>query len=349
MAQGCIPPVINVEIDRYLWSAKQNQFQDMFLRSNTALKLQRTLLVNKYKRNPREPQIGPLTQPIGKESRDYPGLSSKVVFENGQNNGRKACLHLVNRNETLPACTTIGAVKAFASVIDKTEEPYCLTCHQQKYTNYTDCIACHNVLFCGDRNCRIENRTHEYECGSNFHNVKFGSDINIKCAIQMVFESLAAFQSNVEDMKDRVEDLLNGQNQIDTTAIPIARTAQDKFACIMQLQGSAEQHLEGQSCQAFQFIMQLPQINRLFDDDEDKHFLQQLLMHFLKILNTNSFEDESAEGILECTIFDSLSLFNHSCSPNLIHIFRNTKMYLISSRRIKSEEELCFSYKIRKN
>lgn len=38
-------------------------------------------------------------------------------------------------------------------------------------------------------------------------------------------------------------------------------------------------------------------------------------------------------------------MFNHSCSPNLIHIFDGIKVYLVAARTIEANEELCIAYK----
>lgn len=170
-----------------------------------------------------------------------------------------------------------------------------------------------------------------------------GADIGIKCVIQMVFESLVIFDGNVEDLIGAVRTLLRPNiNQLAPTR---TNTPEWRFKCIMRLQGRAED-LMPRTYQAFVIIMRLDEIAARFRTGEQQKFLQHLLAHFLMILPVNCFKTEliHKSGIAKCTMFDTLSMFNHSCSPNLISIFDGRSMYLISSRRIQENAELCINY-----
>lgn len=113
----------------------------------------------------------------------------------------------------------------------------------------------------------------------------------------------------------------------------------------MRLQGKKED-LERRTELAYDIIMRMPSIAAIFLVDQQRMFLMHLLMHFLMILKQNSFENVfSTRDVNKCTIFDTLSMFNHSCSPNVIKIMHGTKMYLVSARFIRRRDELTIDYK----
>lgn len=333
-------------IAEFLWKKTRTKFVDILSKYKKQIKSNRNALVKKCKSHRKPNQKPPMSRKLYQnEHRNYPGMSDIMKFEVVENRGR--CAKVTGE---VPPCQKIGAIKAFASVIDSTEIPYCLTCHQAD-RSFIQCAACENVLFCNNRKCKNANQTHQYECGSKLHDIKFDRDIAIKCAIQMVFESLAAYtiedKTNVKKLIDGVTELINDRNEIDHPLPKKMKTPIHRFKCIMRLQGMEEDIDLGRSTeQAFNIIMGIPMIEKIFAKAAQRAFLQHLLMHFLMVLRENSFETtfDSDADIRKCTIFDIISMFNHSCSPNVINIFEGTTMYLISSRRIERNEELCISY-----
>lgn len=60
--------------------------------------------------------------------------------------------------------------------------------------------------------------------------------------------------------------------------------------------------------------------------------------------NTNSFEFEVVDNVRMCALFDVISMFNHSCSPNVLTFIRGPRMSCIASRNIEANEELFIDY-----
>lgn len=345
------PPDIPVpNVRRNLWCTGRtdnNNFVDIYA------SLKRQIVRQRNQRAARYHGIRTRKAPLNRfnnetENPEYPGMSVLIWFdESPEGRGRSAYA-----THDVGPCHTIGAAKAFASVVDRTDEPYCLTCHELQYT-YVAC-NCQNAIFCDNGECQPGNRTHEFECGSDFHTMKFDEDLIIKCAIQMVFESIVSFrqfQGNtrsdeecLEALINSVRALLHGRRNFQHPVPGCTDTGQLQFECIMQLQGRAED-LERRTKLAYAIIMKMPRIANIFYQLQHRIFLQHLLMHFLMILRENSFETILTRDIKKCSIFDTLSLFNHSCTPNLIKIMHGTKMYLVSSRFIVAGDELCIDYK----
>lgn len=228
----------------------------------------------------------------------------------------------------------IAEAKPFACVADKSTHPYCITCKAEDSV-FRPCRYCHQVLFCNSDEC-LENQTHQYECNTNFHCVEFGEDLDVKLAIQMVFECLAIYGSVPRLMKLKFPSRNNNY----PTHI---RTPIERFRCIMKLHNYPPDNYETKVFAALKMISDFDQIKRLFRTSIQKRFLEHLLAHFLRVIAANSFELQQTH-IKLCAIYDSISFFNHSCSPNAINLISESKMIVISSRQIQPRDQVYICY-----
>lgn len=73
-------------------------------------------------------------------------------------------------------------------------------------------------------------------------------------------------------------------------------------------------------------------------------FLQHLIAHFLKVANTNSFENFVLEDVRMCRIYETISFFNHSCAPNILSYMEGPTIRLMACRSIAKNEQLFISY-----
>lgn len=370
MANQIRPP----DVQANLWRrTANNSFENILEIYQNEVDATRTRRRNHYLRRVKPQQKAPLSRfDNGSQHPNYPGLSEDITFTVSANRSRCA-----NASREIAPCRTIAAIEAFASAVDKTDEPYCLTCHEVQW-KFDRCANCTSAFFCQNGRCQVNNQTHTYECGSQFHNIAFNDDIIVKCGIQMVLKCLAIFDVQVSDdanpqnnaeidannadnlntLQEFVENILivdpNGTVGFSHRVPRRTISGQAKLRCIMRLYGIVDPDqerrnydLERQTMQAFDIIMKkLRKVAYIFRRRRRRNLLQNLLMHFLKILRANSFDSVilQTRKVRTCSIFDALSLFNHSCSPNLIHIFDGTKAYLISTRRIPEGAELCIDY-----
>lgn len=146
--------------------------------------------LGKRKRLSTDIRLVPFSRSIGVVSANLPDFMNSVILNHSNEYGRH-----FRSNADITPCRKIGECKAFAAVIDKCEHPYCLTCHQS-IKRFITCTVCGMVAFC-NATCRKNNKSHRYECGSIFHSISFGSDIEIKLAIQLVLKSLSIYEGNV--------------------------------------------------------------------------------------------------------------------------------------------------------
>lgn len=248
--------------------------------------------------------------------------------------------HIVS-NQDLNVGQIIAISKPFASVVNKTNDPYCLTCHELDNV-FIPCGECSAVNFCS-MECKMNNKAHKYECRSNFHDKKY-DNISNKLAIQIILEALAIFKGNVKDLKIFVDDLVNKTNIFQQREVNQINDEKTRLQCIMTLQSIPSEKVEyGNVIEAFDKIWDLPRVRELFEAKEAKQFILQFLAHNIAVIQPNGFQT-TLKGTHGNLIYDSFSLFNHSCSPNVFNIMRGNIMVGITGRHIKSGEQLFISY-----
>lgn len=83
----------------------------------------------------------------------------------------------------------------------------------------------------------------------------------------------------------------------------------------------------------------IPSVNIAFDSESKQRFLLHLILHHLAINVTNAIESE-----FTASIGAVLSLFNHSCAPNLYNYSVDNRKLCITIRPVKKGEQLFISY-----
>lgn len=236
----------------------------------------------------------------------------------------------------------ICAAEPFASVVEGGHHhSYCLTCHKIA-TIFMPCNTCRAVFFCGI-DCKTKNQSHQFECQTNFHRVKY-SDLKIKCAIQMVFEALAIFDT-VKEFRSFVNGVVEGDRGV------IPSKSDDKLSklrLILTLQMDNYEGLTNDTNKAFNIIMKFPKIVSLFNLHGRRLFLQTLLAHFLAVIMRNAFGSTLRVGkfqLKSLSIHDAFSFFNHSCLPNVTTVIGDSNVLLgVLSQNIQRGDQLFVSY-----
>lgn len=81
--------------------------------------------LNNKKALPTDDRWRPFNQLINVASNDLPDFRESVRLDQNDEVGR-----YFETIADIGACEKVGECRAFAAVFDKTEHPYCLTCHQ---------------------------------------------------------------------------------------------------------------------------------------------------------------------------------------------------------------------------
>lgn len=243
----------------------------------------------------------------------------------------------------------VMATTPFATAVKNLKNiPYCLSCHAVD-GNFISCKNCSVAWFCNSR-CRTANRTHQYECGTKFHEI---TNLDAKCAIQIVFEAMAAF-NNFQDLSRFVKKAFKSRDGIPTASDSKA----SRLDCILKLQtgqfkSNAEKNEDREiALHAYQMIKTFPKVREYFQlhrNTRGESILIQLLIHNVQAIVENGFHIRlltKFHGALDrILLYDILSYLNHSCSPNLINVIDGNLMTCITSQRIQRGEQMFISYR----
>lgn len=275
---------------------------------------------------------------------NHPDIRKYLKITKSKNFGR--CIKAVQSIEV----GKIAIVAApFATAVKNTKNvPYCLTCHAID-RNFIFCKNCSVAWFCNSR-CRNANHTHEYECGTKFHEI---ANLDAKCAIQIVFEAMTAFK-HFQDLSRFVKRAFKERDGIPTASDSKA----SKLDCFIKLQtGECKPNREKNedreiALHAYRMIATFPKVREYFQLERNKKgesILIQLLTHNVPAIVENCFRisllTKNHDELDRILLYDTLSYLNHSCSPNLINVIDGNLMTCITSQRIERGEQMFISYR----
>lgn len=278
---------------------------------------------------------------------NHPDIPQKYLkISRAQNFGR-----CIRASQSIDVGKTVMIAVPFATVVKNSKNvPYCLTCHAVD----VDLISCRNcslVWFCNSR-CQNSNATHPIECGTQFHDESFIVNIDEKCAIQIVFEAMTAF----EDFKDLRNFIKMSFKERD--GIPEgSNTKASRLDAIIKLQNAqyrSDEEIQNDNqtaLEAYEKMCTFPRVREFFRlgaNKKGEQVLKRLLIHSIPALAENSFNISlltKKHGELDrILLYDILSYLNHSCSPNLINVIEGNVMRCITSHRIQRGEQMFISY-----
>lgn len=203
---------------------------------------------------------------------------------------------------------------------------YCLSCGVRGGA-LIPCAKCSNAFFC-DYKCQFEHSIHQYVCKTTFHSDQT-IDRDTKCAIQMVLQCIANTNGDIDELEKKAMELPNKSRKIPAEC----KSVNEQYECILRLKAIFSNDFEDKLEKAYNILIALPEIKELIETNDEtsdiswmdkrKYFLQHLLGHYIGVLNANGLEinfgDQSA-----IAIYDVVSFFNHSCTPNVGITFKGT-------------------------
>lgn len=232
---------------------------------------------------------------------------------------------------------TIVVAKKFATAAyaHKPKQAYCLTC-QKTDTNFIACAQCASVMFCSQK-CQKTNDVHKMECKTIFHQI---TSSKVKLAMQLVLNAIKHFP-NADAFIKFVESALDSSNDINRLAIGPTQS----YGLLLRLHAHKSGDIHW-CYQAFEILMTIPIIEDWFYTVEKSNFLKQLLVHHLAIIQSNGFNEFSGikDGLDMSYIYDTISLFNHSCAPNAFYSVKDNVGFLMTVRPIKSGDQIFINY-----
>lgn len=262
-------------------------------------------------------------------SQQYPCMANVLEIKENAEFGR----HLVAKCD-IPAGRVVLMETDFISV-SSDDEIVCYTCFRSK-VNFIACTQCPDVAFCSI-DCSHQHKTHKWECGTFFadlhHQVQF--------QMQALLLAIEIFAS-VESLMEFVENILTEWPGKIPSSLDDAKS---KYHFFLKLKTSTtwlEKHL-AQAKEVYENVMMLPKINVLFDSDIKRCFLMHLVTHHFLVIKNNALVGGNPWSVV--SVFNVLSMLNHSCAPNIYHPRHGSKQQCcVTIRPVKSGQQLFISY-----
>lgn len=229
---------------------------------------------------------------------------------------------------------TVFIAEPFAAIALPSQQVHCSECIGVNM-NFVPCSKC-TALFC--ENCVDLNgtRTHDLVCGTNIDEI---NDIDLKLIIKSAIVAISMF-SNVEHLMMFVENIMFDPSNLGK--IPESSVdCKSKYAVFLGLVQS-EKNLECllNAYLAFKFLAGVPKLKDWFNTERKRRFLSNVLVHHAAVIPKNMFADTYNHS---AQIYDVLSLFNHSCMPQLKFKQGNTSE-LVTCRQIQQGEQVFIDY-----
>lgn len=213
-------------------------------------------------------------------------------------------------------------------------ESVCDTCFQSK-TNFIACDRCPDAVFCSFE-CRTNNHIHSWVCGTFFPELHY----KIQFQMQAILLACSTFP-HTEELMEFVDSVrAEDAEKISASLLD----AKSKYHFFLKLQKSKIFHAANilQAKKIYENLAMLPKVNALFDSMEKRRFLMHLILHHLLVIRTNGIISGHPWSVM--SVFNVLSMLNHSCAPNLYHPRRGKQQYCVTIRPIQKGQQLFISY-----
>lgn len=265
---------------------------------------------------------------------EFPCMTAGFEINKSETFGR-----YIFSTKTIPVGDIVFEAEPFAMIAMPSKQTHCTACFGTNM-NFIPCQQC-NALFCVSCYSNSK-RMHDWVCKTNFDVI---NDMNLKLIIQSVLVAISTF-SSLEDMILFVENIVaddNNLGKIPESAVDF----QSRYAVFLGLaQSEINTECLLDAYLAFKYFTGVSKLNDLLSDEWKKRFFMNLLVHHAAVIPRNMFED-TFNNIVCAQIYDVLSLFNHSCEPQLEfgNIRKNGKFsQLISRLPIKKGEQVFIDY-----
>lgn len=238
--------------------------------------------------------------------------------------------------EDIDVGKTILVEESFVSISNGYCLAFCFTCLNMA-KNFIPCSKCTEAMFCNEE-CAKRSTVHQISCGEAYHRMP----TSIRFVVQSILEANTLFPT-IECFMKFVK-----------AYVTVDEDKTDEFSCKGKLLDYAFFLTQSTKTdlpmvityQAYKTLMSMELIKTSFNTRTKQRFLMHLVGHHTMVLTNNScggFERNQDQSIL-ATMGNVTSLFEHSCTPNLVHLTLGNREVLITIRPVKAGDRLCFDF-----
>lgn len=222
----------------------------------------------------------------------------------------------------------------------------CVNCFKTNLLDLIPCASCTSVMFCSKECEKMSwERFHKYECSSIDD---LTQDDGFLMMIQRSLFKAMHICDNLQGLEKLVEEHLAPTNAFDLkTNANCDDLEKQKLLVCQSLEAAAANRMDEKF--AGSFVRNHEHVKRLWKTDEQRDFLIAFVVNLIGILYRNAFTMHWSSPSNEvehsgCALFPSMSLVNHSCSPNLFRILVDENLVFIVRKPIEENEQLFISY-----
>lgn len=249
--------------------------------------------------------------------------------------------HLV-ATSYIPAGQTVLVENSFTSSSQYPHEASCDTCHKT-VKNFIACEKCTDVLFC-TKSCQNQNSIHSKFCSTIF----FRLPNNVKYVVKSILIAFEGFPNSQEFMQF-VERVLTERDNASYSFLA-TKNSNWKYKFFLNLQHSIlSEHEVEIVYKAYKFLLEIDHVKIWFHSKGSRQFLMHLIAEHVCVISKNSFEGFINGTSATATMANILSLFNHSCAPNVLHLSIGNKEVCITLLPVKQDGQLFISYLTNRN
>ncbi|KAJ6645965.1 SET and MYND domain-containing protein, partial [Pseudolycoriella hygida] len=230
---------------------------------------------------------------------------------------------------------TIIVEECFVTLADKAYQNGCFTC-LATCGNFIACPKCTSAVYC-DESCQEKDELHRKYCGEVINRLS----IQMRFVAKSILIALNLFANAVE-MMQFVEHALARRNQI-----PEATTdAKSKYATFLHCKGVRNDCLIVDFVyKVFASLLNIRSVGKMFNCQKTQRFLMHLVGEHYLLLSTKMYGGTifySPSSSLSLGLM--VSMFNHSCAPNVFHSNSGDKDVFIVIRPVKKGDQLFIQY-----
>lgn len=241
----------------------------------------------------------------------------------------------------------IAIEKPFYKSLDPTlTQGRCVNCLKSNLLDLTPCEFC-TVMFCSKECEKLAWESfHKHECGSIDDMTQ--EDGFLMMIQRTLFKALGVCGGDVEAFEKLIKESSNSMTAFDLNMHEDLSELERKLTLVCQSLESAPPS-KADVAFASSFVNYHDEVKTFWKTNHHRGFLISFIVKFTGILNRNGFathwsspsSDDVETGV---AIFPTLSLFNHSCSPNLFRILVDDRLVFVVRKPIEPNEQLFISY-----
>ncbi|KAI5731580.1 hypothetical protein M8J77_012647 [Diaphorina citri] len=280
-----------------------------------------------------------------KSNKDFTTLSCKVDIEQNEKDGR-----FTRAREDIKVGENILVENSYASVLlEVYSKTHCYHCLKSVSLTPFPCKKCSRVIFCSWQ-CEqaAQSSHHAVEC--SLIPFIWKSGLSVICYI-----SLRMMSQTKEDFFRNIQVYLQDKDK-DSKFPQLSRPEQLYIRTHSTVSHSDQRPVDDylHTAHVAVFLYQLLKSSNYFKSNDAKleELIGGLLLHQIQCLQFNCHEvadlvgtgESSKTRFIGAGIFPTLSMFNHSCEPNIVRYFRGTMVYVNLCKNFKKGDQICENY-----